>query len=72
MPQLIDSHLSAVIYNFCQWRKDLPSRECLQVDEYSRSVSTPSVFAIGDVANRIPLTPVARMEGNMLASYLFG
>merc|ERR1712130_680869 len=51
---------------------ELDDQGGVKVDEYSRSVSTPSVFAIGDVANRIPLTPVARMEGNMLASYLFG
>jgi len=51
---------------------ELDDQGGVKVDEYSRSVSTPSVCAIGDVANRIPLTPVARMEGNMLANYLFG
>ena len=45
---------------------------CAQVDEYSRSVSVPSVWAIGDVSNRVPLTPVARMEGTALAQNLFG
>ena len=41
------------------------------VDAYSRSVSVPSVWAVGDVTNRIPLTPVARMEGMLLAQHLF-
>ena len=41
------------------------------VDEFSRSVSVPNVFAVGDVTNRLPLTPVARMEGMQLAAHLF-
>lgn len=44
----------------------------VQVDEYSRSVNVPSIWGIGDVTNRIPLTPVARMEGSALAMHLFG
>lgn len=44
----------------------------LQVDEHSRSVSVDSVWAIGDVTARIPLTPVARMEGTQFALHLFG
>lgn len=32
------------------------------VDEYSRT-SVPSIWALGDVTNRIQLTPVALMEG---------
>lgn len=32
------------------------------VDEYSRT-SVPSIWAVGDVTNRIQLTPVALMEG---------
>ena len=43
-----------------------------QVDEFSRSVSVPSIWGIGDITNRIPLTPVARMEGSALAMHLFG
>ena len=31
----------------------------------------PSVWAVGDVTNRIPLTPVARMEGLLLAQHIF-
>jgi glutathione reductase (NADPH) len=40
------------------------------VDEYSRS-SVPSVHAIGDVTDRINLTPVAIHEGMALAATLF-
>ena len=49
-----------------------PSAPWLQVDEWSRSVSVPSVFAVGDVTRRISLTPVARMEGVEIAYFLFG
>ena len=36
------------------------------VDEYSRT-SVPSIWAVGDVTDRINLTPVALMEGMALA-----
>ena len=42
----------------------------IRVDEYSRS-SVESIFAIGDVTNRINLTPVALHEGVCLANTLF-
>ena len=41
------------------------------VDEYSKS-SVPSIHAIGDVTNRLNLTPVATSEGIALAKTLFG
>lgn len=41
------------------------------VDEFSRS-SVPSVWAIGDVTERMELTPVAIMEGKALVETLFG
>jgi len=40
------------------------------VDEYSKS-SVPSIHAIGDVTNRLNLTPVATSEGMALAKTLF-
>jgi len=40
------------------------------VDQYSQS-SAPSIHAIGDVTNRINLTPVATAEGMWLARTLF-
>ncbi|KAK9906912.1 hypothetical protein WJX75_010028 [Coccomyxa subellipsoidea] len=51
---------------------ELDDKGGLKVDEFSRSVSVPSIWGIGDVTNRIPLTPVARMEGSALAKHLFG
>ncbi|XP_052169914.1 glutathione reductase, chloroplastic-like [Diospyros lotus] len=42
----------------------------IEVDEYSRT-SAPSIWAVGDVTDRINLTPVALMEGGALAKTLF-
>ena len=41
------------------------------VDERSTSTA-PTIYAVGDVTNRINLTPVAIREGQALADYLFG
>jgi glutathione reductase (NADPH) len=41
------------------------------VDEYSRT-SVPSIYAIGDVTNRINLTPVAIRQGAAFADTVFG
>src|SRR5262249_42578742 len=41
------------------------------VDEYSRT-SVPDIYAVGDVTNRINLTPVAIREGQAVADTLFG
>jgi glutathione reductase (NADPH) len=41
------------------------------VDQYSRT-STPNIFAVGDVTQRIALTPVAIREGAAVATTLFG
>jgi glutathione reductase (NADPH) len=41
------------------------------VDEYSRS-SAPSIYAIGDVTNRVNLTPVAIREGHAFSDTVFG
>lgn len=38
----------------------------VQVDEYSRT-NIPSIWAVGDVTNRMNLTPVALMEGTCFA-----
>ncbi|KAA8534308.1 hypothetical protein F0562_031865 [Nyssa sinensis] len=43
----------------------------IEVDEYSRT-SVPSIWAVGDVTDRLNLTPVALMEGGALAKTLFG
>ncbi|MDT1061058.1 glutathione-disulfide reductase [Paracoccus sp. CPCC 101403] len=41
------------------------------VDEWSQS-SVPSVFAVGDVTDRVNLTPVAIREGHSFADTVFG
>ena len=41
------------------------------VDEDSRS-STPSIYAVGDVTDRVNLTPVAIREGHAFADTVFG
>ena len=38
----------------------------IDVDEYSRS-SVPNIYAVGDVTNRVNLTPVAIREGHAFA-----
>jgi glutathione reductase (NADPH) len=43
----------------------------IAVDEYSRT-TVPSVYAVGDVTNRINLTPVAIREGHAFADTVFG
>jgi glutathione reductase (NADPH) len=43
----------------------------IAVDEYSRTTA-PNVYAVGDVTNRINLTPVAIREGHSFADTVFG
>jgi glutathione reductase (NADPH) len=43
----------------------------IAVDEFSRS-SLPSIYAVGDVTNRVNLTPVAIREGHAFADTVFG
>ncbi len=43
----------------------------IAVDEYSRT-RVPHIYAIGDVTNRINLTPVAIREGHAFADTVFG
>src|SRR5262249_15991361 len=54
-----------------QVKVELAETGAVVVDRYSRS-SVPSVFAIGDVTDRINLTPVALHEAMCLAATLFG
>lgn len=42
----------------------------IEVDEYSRA-SVESIWAVGDVTNRVNLTPVAIMEGGAFAKTVF-
>jgi glutathione reductase (NADPH) len=43
----------------------------IAVDAYSQS-SVPSIYAVGDVTNRVQLTPVAIREGHAFADTVFG
>jgi glutathione reductase (NADPH) len=43
----------------------------IEVDEYSRTTA-PNVYAVGDVTNRINLTPVAIREGHAFADTVYG
>ena len=50
---------------------ELGERGQVKVDEQSRT-SVPSIFAVGDVTDRIQLTPVAIREGHAFADSQFG
>jgi glutathione reductase (NADPH) len=49
----------------------LDEKGAVQVDEFSRT-SVPHIYAIGDVTDRIALTPVAIREGHAFADTVFG
>ena len=49
---------------------DIDPDGAVRVDGHSQS-SVPGIYAIGDVTNRINLTPVAIREGHSLADHLF-
>ncbi len=50
---------------------ELGSHGEIPVDDYN-ATSCPSIHAVGDVTNRVQLTPVAIREGHALADTLFG
>ena len=50
---------------------DIDAEGAIKVDEDSRS-TVPSIFAVGDVTNRVQLTPVAIREGHAFADTQFG
>jgi glutathione reductase (NADPH) len=50
---------------------ELDKKGAIAVDEYSRT-SVPHIYAVGDVTNRINLTPVAIREGHAVADTIFG
>ncbi|XP_054805181.1 glutathione reductase, cytosolic [Prosopis cineraria] len=49
---------------------ELDNTRAIKVDEYSRT-NVPSIWAVGDVTNRMNLTPVALMEGTCFANTVF-
>ncbi|HEY9215113.1 MAG TPA: glutathione-disulfide reductase [Ancylobacter sp.] len=50
---------------------ELDMAGAIAVDETSRT-SVPSIYAVGDVTNRVNLTPVAIREGHAFADTVFG
>ncbi|XP_039010148.1 glutathione reductase, cytosolic-like [Hibiscus syriacus] len=50
---------------------ELDNTGAVKVDEYSRT-NIPSIWAVGDITNRMNLTPVALMEGTCFAKTVFG
>ncbi len=50
---------------------ELDDRGAVKVDAYSQS-SVPNIYAVGDVTNRVNLTPVAIREGAAFAATVFG
>ena len=50
---------------------ELGPRGEIKVDEHNRT-SVPSIYAVGDVTDRVQLTPVAIREGHAFADSLFG
>ena len=50
---------------------ELTPHYAVRVDDYSRT-SVPSIYAVGDVTNRVNLTPVAIREGHAFADTVFG
>lgn len=50
---------------------DLGVKGEIRVDEYNRT-SCPSIYAVGDVTDRVQLTPVAIREGHAFADTVFG
>ena len=50
---------------------ELDGQGAIRADEYSKS-SCGSIYAVGDVTNRVQLTPVAIREGQAFADTVFG
>jgi glutathione reductase (NADPH) len=50
---------------------ELDAAGAVKVDAWSRS-TVPSIYAVGDVTNRVNLTPVAIREGHAFADTVFG
>jgi pyruvate/2-oxoglutarate dehydrogenase complex dihydrolipoamide dehydrogenase (E3) component len=71
--QLASQHLRSTL-SFDHAQKagvELDDAGAVQVDTFSRT-NQRHIFAVGDVTNRLNLTPVALMEGMAVAATLFG
>ncbi len=49
----------------------LDGQQAIRVDAFSQT-NIPNIYAVGDVTNRVALTPVAIREGHAVADNLFG
>ncbi len=50
---------------------EIDAQGAIRVNEYNQS-SVPSIYAVGDVTNRVQLTPIAIREGHAFADSVFG
>ncbi|MEY3703129.1 MAG: glutathione-disulfide reductase [Pseudomonadota bacterium] len=50
---------------------DMDAQGAISVNDYNQS-SVPSIYAVGDVTNRVQLTPIAIREGHAFADSVFG
>jgi glutathione reductase (NADPH) len=50
---------------------ELTAHGAIVVDEWQRAPKVPNIYAIGDITDRINLTPVAIAEGRAIAETLF-
>ena len=50
---------------------ELDAQGAISVNAYNQS-SVPSIYAVGDVTNRVQLTPIAIREGHAVADSVFG
>ncbi|MDR7156815.1 glutathione reductase (NADPH) [Sphingobium xenophagum] len=50
---------------------EINDKGAIKVDDYSKT-SCPSIYAVGDVTDRLQLTPVAIREGHAFADTVFG
>jgi glutathione reductase (NADPH) len=50
---------------------ELTENGAIVVDEWQRAPKVPSIYAVGDITDRINLTPVAIAEGRAIAETLF-
>ena len=50
---------------------ELTDNGAVKVDEWQRSTTVPNIYAVGDVTDRLNLTPVAIAEGRAIAETLY-
>ena len=71
LQQLLEAVVAVLLGCRMQVGVELEENGSIKVDDQNRT-TVSSIYAIGDVCTKLPLTPVARMEGTYLARRLFG